>query len=325
MAVPNDGQRVASNWEAVVGTTPEDQIHDDYWLFNQMSSGQGFKGLSGGDYITHPVEYALNSTVQSYSDTDTFSTTRVDVFDRVEYNWKEVIGTVVVSDLEKDRNAGEGQKFPLMPAKMENLRMSLRGSMNGMMFGDGTGNSGKDFDGLQNLVSTTPTTGTVGGINRANFSFWRNQQTSGAQTASDFDNLRAAMRSIYNLCSNGVADQHPTFGVTTRTVFEGYESLLVANERFTDGAKTGVADGGFRNERLKFKGMMLSYDNDCLSGALYMLNPKFIKLIYKTGSWMKARPGVSPANQTVEIVAVRTQANFCALQSRRLGVVSSIT
>jgi hypothetical protein len=62
----------------------------------------------------------------------------------------------------------------------------------------------------------------------------RNQQTSGAQTTTAFDNLRAAMRSIYNLCSNGITDQHPSFGVTTRTVFEGFEGLLLANERFTD-------------------------------------------------------------------------------------------
>ena len=309
----------------MVKTKPEDQIHNDYWLFNQLSEGSGFVARSGGDTVTGPIEYALNSTFQSYSDTDTFSTTRVDVFDRFEDNWKETIITVVMSDLERDRNSGEGQKFALLPAKLENARNSIKSGKNTMFFGDGTGNSGKDSNGLQNLVSITPTTGTVEGINRANFSFWRNQQTSGAQTASAFDNLRASMRSIYNLCSNGVADQHPTFGVTTRTVFEGYESLLVANERFTDGAKTGVADAGFRNERLKFKGMMLAYDVACLAGALYMLNPAFLKLYYKTGAWMKARPGVEPANQTVEIIAIRSMFQLMAVQPRRLGVVSAIT
>ena len=46
---PNAGQRVAANWEIVVKTKPEDQIHDDYWLFNQLSQGDGFVGKSGGE------------------------------------------------------------------------------------------------------------------------------------------------------------------------------------------------------------------------------------------------------------------------------------
>ena len=54
MANPNVGQRVAANWELVVGTKPEDQIHDDYWLFNRLSKGNAFVGKSGGDFITAP-------------------------------------------------------------------------------------------------------------------------------------------------------------------------------------------------------------------------------------------------------------------------------
>src|SRR5690606_29373323 len=225
-----------------------------------------------------PIEYALNGSVGSYSDLDTLDTTRYDVFDRYEAQWKEMAGTYVMSQLEEDRNAGEGQVFALRPAKLENLKNSIRGKLNEMLFGAGTGNSSKDFMGLQGLVSTTPSQGTIQGVDRSSFAFARNQQTAGTQTGSAFDNLRAAMRSIYNLCSNGVSSDHPTFGVTTRTVFEGFEGLLLANERFTDKAN---GDGGFKNEVLKFKGMLLSYDNDCPSGNMYFLNPKFLKLYYK--------------------------------------------
>ena len=322
MANPNVGERVASNWEAVVGKKPEDNIHDDYWLFNRFSKGEGFMGRSGGDFITVPLEYALNTTVSSYSDTDTISTTRVPVFDRAEAQWKEYAGTAIVSDLEADRNAGEGQVFALLPAKLENLRNSMKSTINVDMFSDGTGNSSKAIGGLQHIVSTTPTTGTVHAINRANFSFWRNQQTSGAQTTSAFDNLRASMRTVYNLCSNGVSDAHPSFAVTTRTVFEGFEGLLLANERFTDKSS---GEGAFKNETLKFKGAMISYDNDAPSGNLYFLNPRFIKLAYKKGSWFKMLESQRPANQTLTVYPVRTMCNLVATNARRLGVVNSIT
>lgn len=322
MANPNVGQRVAANWELVVKTKPEDQIHDDYWLFNQLSKGEGFVGKSGGDFITCPIEYGLNTTVSSYSDLDIIDTTRVDVFDRYEAQWKEYAGVYAISDLEDDRNSGEGQVFDLRAAKLENLRNSLKSTFNSDLFGAGTANSSKVFTGLQALVSSTPSTGTVQGIDRAAYSFARNQQTSGAQTTSAFDNLRAAMRSIYNLSSNGISGDHPTFGVTTRTVFEGYEGLLLANERFTD---KGSGDGGFKNEVLKFKGMQLSFDNDCPSGNMYLLNQKFLKLVYKTGAWMKAQPAQRPTNQTADFVIIRTMANLFTTNPRRLGVVSSIT
>lgn len=318
----NKGQRVAANWEAVVGTKPEDNIHDDYWLFNQLSKGEGFHGRSGGDFIATPLEYVLNNTVASYTDSDPISTTRIDVFDRAEYEWKEIAGTAIMSDIEEDRNKGEGQVFALLPAKLENLRMSMKGEINRQMFTNGTGNSGKDIGGLAYLIASAPATGIVGGINRANFAFWRNQQAAGTLTTTAFDNLRAVMRSIYNLCSNGVGDAHPSAIVTTRTVFEGFEGLLLANERFTT---KDEGDGGFKNEVLKFKGAKISYDNDCGAGLMYFFNPRFLKLAYIKGSWMKMLESVRPSNQTLTVYPVRTVCNLITNNARRLGVVTAIT
>ncbi len=321
MPDPNRGQRITANWEAVVGKKPEDNIHDDYWVFNQLSKGDAFLGLSGGDFISGPLEYALNTTVSSYSDTDPISTTRVDVFDRFEGQWKEYAGTAILSDIEADRNKGEGQVFPLLPAKLDNLRNSMKGTINADLFSDGTGNGGKQIGGFQYLIPAASTTGTKLGINVANFAFWRNQQTLGTKTTTAFDNLRAAMRSNYNLCSNGMSSEHPTAAVTSRTVFEGFEGLLLANERFTSKED---ADGGFKNETLKFKGCKISYDNDCLADALYFFG-KSLKLAYITGSWFKMLESQRPANQTLTVYPVRTVCNLITTNARRLGIVSVIT
>lgn len=322
MPNPNDGVTIAASWNALVNDSPEDNIFEDYWLLNRLKEGEGFKSIGGGDVITASLEYTTNGTVTSYSDLETISTTRQDVFDRAEFSWKEYAGTVVQSELESAINQGEAKKFDLLNAKLKNLRSSFDSVLNADLFSDGTGNGGKQMGGLQHIVASSPSTGTVGGINRATFSFWRNQQTSGAKTTSAFDNLRATMRSIYNLCSNGVAGQHPKFGVTTRTVFEGYEGLLLANERFTDKSS---GDGGFKNEILKFKGMMLSYDNDCPSGVMYFLNPKFLKLAYAKGHWYKAHESVEPANQTAKVFKVHTIGNLITTNARMLGALTAIT
>jgi len=324
MANPNVGQTIASTWKAVIGTKPEDNIHDDYWLFNRLSKGKGFLSVNGGRTINGPIEYAVNTTVKSYSDTETLDTTRVDVFDEYSYNWKEYGGTVVMSELERAKNQGSGAKFALLPAKLDSLNASMRKALNEGLYSDGTGNSSKDIGGLEHIVATSPSSGTVGGINRATFSFWRNQQTSGAQSSSAFDNLRSTMRSVYNDCASGVNTKQPEYFVTDQTVYQGYESLLTANEQVT--SKTPEqADAGFKNSYLTFKGIPGGYDADCTSGVLYFLNTSNLKLAYQKGYWMKGFPSVDPANQTVEVFKVMTIANLVSNNPRRLGAITGIT
>lgn len=321
MADPNDGVTIAASWNALVNDTPEDNIFPDFWVLNRLKKGKAFKSVDGGDLITASLEYGTNQTVQWYSDTEPISTARQDVFDRTEYGWKECAGTVLQSELESAINQGSARKFDLLGGKMKNLKKSLDNTLNTSLFSDGTGTSSKEFGGFQYLISSTPTTGTVGGINRANFSFFRNQQTTGTKTTAAFDNLRASMRTNYNKCSNGVAGDHPEFGVTDRATFEGYEGLLIANERFTS---KETADGGFENEVLTFKGSMLAYDNACLAGALYFGNTGYMSLNYLKGHWYKGHDAVEPANQTVRVFKVHVIANLIATNPRMLGVVTAI-
>ena len=107
MANPNDGQTIAASWNALVNDKPEDNIFEDYWLLNRLKNGEGFMSVDGGDVITASLEYATNGTVAWYSDTQTISTTRSDVFDRAEYSWKEIAGTVVQSELEDHPGSAE--------------------------------------------------------------------------------------------------------------------------------------------------------------------------------------------------------------------------
>ena len=319
---PNDGQTIAASWNALVNDSPADNIFPDNWLLNRLKNGDGFQSVDGGDIITASLEYAVNATVTSYSDTETISTTRQDVFDRAEYSWKEYAGTVVQSELENAINQGSARKFDILGGKMKNLKNSFDRLLDVDMHSDGSGNSGKQIGGLQTLILSTPAVGTTGGINRANFSFWRNQQTSGAKTTSAYDNLRAAWRTVYNNCSNGVAGEHPKFIETTQTVFEGYEGLLLANERFTTKEQ---ADGGFKNEVLKFKGAMVAYGPNCASGSAYFLNPQFIKLYYQKGHWYKAGETVEPANATIKVFKAHTIANLGITNMRMLGISNAIS
>ena len=322
MADANLGEVAASVWEAKIGTKPTDNIFTSYALFHFLGE-KGFKEeADGGRIIEHSLEYVVNSTFKSYSEMETLDTSRITVFDAARFEWKVNAGTVVYSELERLRAQASGGKFDVIAAKLENGRNSHVAALNSQCWSDGTGNTGKDIGGLQLIIATTPTTGTVGQINRATFTFWRNQQTSGAKTTTAFDNLRASMRSIYNLSSRGGIEDTPMAFMTTRTVFEGYEGLLIANERFTD---KGSGEGAFKNTVLQFKGAKGSYDEDAASGNLYFFNNDALKFVYLRGGWMKMYPEVDPANQLTNVHKVATFGNMSTGNSRRLGVVSAIT
>jgi hypothetical protein len=213
------------------------------------------------------------------------STTRVDVFDRAEAQWKEYAGTAILSDLEADRNDGEGKVFGLLPAKLENLKNSMRSAINTDLFGDGTGNGSKDMGGFQSLISTDADHRHVGlAINRANFTFWRNSRPRASRRPPRSTTSAPRCGRSTTSAATAWATPTPSFAVTDRSTFEGFEGLLLANERFTDKSD---GDGGFKNEVLKFKGAKLSYDVAAPSGVVYFWNPRFLKLAYKKGSWFK--------------------------------------
>lgn len=68
-------------------------------------------------------------------------------------------------------------------------------------------------------VNTTPT---IGGINSATFSFWRNQGTG----AITLDHLRAAMRETYNKCSIDGGELPETILFADEAMVKCYASLL---------------------------------------------------------------------------------------------------
>lgn len=322
MFAPNRGQVVASAWEDYVKQDPTDNIFPRSWLLENLKEGKSFQ-KGAGDPITGTIEYAVNTTVKSMSELETLDVTRVDVFDRYEYPWKFVGGDIVMSEFEKLVTAGAAGKFNLEAKKIDNLKKSFTNQINVDCFSDGTGNGGKQAGGLQLLVATDPTAGTIGAISAASFSFWRNQQTSGAKTSTAFDNLKGAMRSIYNLCSNGPGQETPEFVVSPRVEFEGYESLSVSLERLVRTDPSQKLVSGYKGTQIMFKDIPMAFDAACPSGIAYILNRT--NLFIRWLCWMKAFPPQSPVNQFADVVKILTIYNLCTDNRRRLGCVTGIT
>jgi len=323
VAAPNLGQAVASAWETKVGRKPTDNIHDSYWLLHQFDKGNGYLERNGGRLCEVSLEFAINTTFKAYDDLETLDTTRVDVFDAAQYNWKQIAGTVTMSAKEVAFTQGEGGKFDLLAAKLENAKNSHDYEINRQMYTDGTGTGGKEIGGLELLSPTLPTTGSPGGINRATYTWWRSQTQSGAKTTAAYDNLRSSITACYNDCSTGVNNAHPTGLVSSQTIFQAYEGILVAVEQITDKRNADIA---FKGENIAFKGAKFAFDEEMgTTASVYMWNTDFLKLAYQAGFWKKMYPPVDPSNQTADVYKILTICTLVALACRRIGKVHTIT
>lgn len=326
MADVNIGQVAATAWENLTSGGPTDNIFTSQALLYLLRDGGYQEYADGGRLFEYTIEYATNTTFRSVSEMETLDTTRVDVFDAARYDQKIWAGTVVFSDLEKLRNQPANRKVDIVTAKVKNGINSAMEGLNSMLYLDGTGNGGKDMDGLAKIISSTPTTGTVGGINAATWSFWRNKQALGTKTSTAFDNYRAALESVHNQCSLGGTEKKPTGLVSDRASFEGYISLLTNIERLVkDSNGSSDPDLGWLNDAVEFKGIPYVYDENATAGTAYFVNKNFLKLTILQGAWLKKKDPVDPANQLASVIRVMTVGNLCASARRHLGVVTVIT
>lgn len=321
--MPNQTQLVAQAWQKLTNDgKPEDNIFSEYSQLKRLESEKAFKPYTGGRSLIGTIEYAVNSTVASISPTQTLDTSMVDVFDEWEASWKQYAGTFSMTSFEEAVNRGDSAKFNLEKGKLKNLRKSMRKTINAHIFGATV--AATDLSGLQSLVPDSPSTGTVEAINAGTFSFWRSKQTTGTQTVSAFDNLRSSMRTIRTSCSSGQGEAYPTYYVTGSATANGYESLLIGNERIVD-KKDSSANGGFSGTIYYFGDAKVYWDVDCADTRMYALNYDNLQMAYQTGYWFKGYPAVDPANQLVNVFKAETQCQLITNNRRHLGVITAIS
>ena len=307
------------NFDALLSTTLanyRDQLTDNVFtdrvLTNHLMSKGRIRMLNGGTKIVEPLIYGQNTTVASYSGYDTISLTAQTGITAAEYDWKQYAASIAISGIEEAKNNGEQEIINLLEAKIMQAEESMREGFNDMFYADGTGNSGKDWNGLGNLIEAS---GTVGNINRATAGneYWRSyeENTAGALTI-------AQMATAYNTVS--VGNDHPDLVLTTQTLFEKYEALLQPQLRYTD-AKT--ADAGFQN--LLFKAAPVVFDVSCTAGVMYFINSKYLTLVGHSGKWFQQTEFVRPENLDARYALIMCYGNLTCRNAKKQGKLTAKT
>ena len=307
------------NFDALLSTTLanyRDQLTDNIFTARPLTYFLQDKGrirmLNGGTKIVEPLIYAESSTVKSYSGYDSISLTAQGGITAAEYDWKQYAASIAISGIEEAKNNGEQEIINLLEAKIMQAEESMREGFNRMFYADGTGNSGKDWNGLGNIVEAS---GTVGGINRATAGneYWRSYEENTA-TALTLAQLSTAYNSV------SVGNDHPDMVLTTQTLFEKYEALLQPQLRYTD---TRTADAGFQN--LLFKAAPVVYDEHCTAGVVYFLNSKYLTLVGHSAKWFAQTEFVRPEDLDARYALIMCYGNLTCRNAAKQGKLTAKT
>lgn len=275
---------------------------------------RGNKMPASGRDIIQELEYAENGTVAMYSNYDVIDTTPQDVLTSAVFDWRQLAGTVTISGLEEVQNSGSERVIDLLEARINVLEKSMMNTLASQLYSAASAST--DLDGLQLAVADDPTTGTYGGINRANYSFWRNQNydfsVEGVTASST--TIQTAMNTLYLDCVRN--SDAPDMVVAGNTYFTYYWESLQSIQRIgTDKS----ADAGFM--ALKYLGSDVFYDSNCAATRMYFLNTDYLKLRYHPDRDFTPLEERNGFNQDSKVIPLVWAGNLCCSNASLQGVI----
>lgn len=270
----------------------------------------------GGRDITNPLTIGRNPNVASYSYYDQLPVAQTNEFTTVSYGWSRVAGSVIISDQEEDENRGEAAIFKLLKAKMDVLEESIKEKFGSYLYGAG---AGTDPMGLSALIPDDPTTGTLGGIDRATEMQWR---TSSYDFSGGLDhtNIEEAYDDI--LMDLTLKGERPDVIICGRNQYRSYraavrDKVFIPLNDSSNGQK--MMDLGFKG--VSHQGVPMLYDEDCPVDRSYFINSKYLRLHILRHVNMKVKELVAP--WTMDAVGRRVvwQGQWCLWKAFRTHAV----
>jgi len=274
MAAPN------TNWGELLTTTLQnrsgelaDSISDNVALMYFLKKGGGYRPVPGGESIIEEVIYAENSTHKRYAGGEPRDIGPSESISAFSFAWKQVAIAVTATGLEIDvQNTGPDAVMDLLSSRVDIAEITFENNLTSDLYSAGTADGGKQIGGLQLLVPDDPTTGTIGGINRATHTWARSQYYRGVTdggAAVSATTIQDYMFALWQRTSSGKLK--PTGIIADNNYYGFYHASVQPLQRITN---KSVADAGFPN--LEFMGTPVISDGgiggNCPENHAYFLN-----------------------------------------------------
>lgn len=222
-----------------LASKPVDQVAIDRPFLKAL---QGKKKTAPGakQYVVEQLRTGYGSNFQWFNGSAVVTYNRRQTVEQANYQWRSchdgfsldedrlAQNGIIVTDDRGPSNASDAEKVQLtslIEEQAEVLKLGFQEQFSYQLHLDGT-QSTDAVAGLDSLISLTPTTGTVGGIDRsvAANAYWRNNVATGLTTTTGTGTILNQMELIYRQCMrNG-----------------GRPDLIIAGSNFVDGYRNFV-------------------------------------------------------------------------------------
>jgi len=238
--------------------------------------------VGGAPHLRFTIMNQLPTT-SAYTDLDIISPARADPYTSIVYVWKQLRTPIQVSGLDMVKTDGADGITNLLTGMIDAAQISLRDALGGSTVGI-FANAGETtltaISGLQNMLTSSTTTGTVGQHSRVTDSNWRHQS---ANVSSDFNsNGLNRFRTLKRQC--GRFDEQVDTIVVTGSTLDNYERALTSTFRVNvdNMADAKMLEAGF--DSIYYKGALIFSDDGCPANYGYFLNlAKYTRLLVREG------------------------------------------
>lgn len=282
---------------------PVDQIATERPFLKKLMEGRKtFLGAKTG--VTENIRKGYGSNFSWAYGEDAVNFNKRNTTEQVTFPWRRAVDGLYI---DHDRLFGNGikvregnrgefkleqnekvQLVNILDEQMESLKEGFFKKLDFELHRNGSANTDA-VTGLDALVSITPNTGTVGGLDRATATYWRNNAKTGIATTTR-GTLAGEMETAWRQSIKHGGS--PNFIIAGGDFIDAYRNeIVVTNNANANGVKTldaGVGSGV--NTGLYFKGVEIIWDPtfedlDALetptvkwNKRCYFLNTKFLKM-----------------------------------------------
>jgi hypothetical protein len=251
-----------------------DNVTKNNALLDRLKSRGNIKSFSGGNVILQEISFAENANAGWYSGYEPLPVAASDVISAAQYDIKQCAVPVTISGLEQLQNSGKEAIIDLLEGRIAVAEATMANLIAAGIYSDGTGSGGKEITGLKLQVATTPTS-TCAGIDRATWTFWKNQtldatDTGGATTAS---NIQSYFNTLWAKCTRG--NDKPDLIIVDNAYWGYYVASLQALQQFTTSqeANSGFVSLKFMNSDVILDG---GIGGNMATKEAYFLNTKYL-------------------------------------------------
>lgn len=312
------------------------------------------KDTPGGNYyFREKVRIGNDSNYQNYQGDDQVTYNRRDTIRWTNWAWSnfhdgfglnedELAANGITMTDEVDgvevTDAGMFQLYNILKENNDVLKLGVQEKFNEEMIRDGSQDP-KAAQGLDFIVSTTPSVGTVGGIDASTALYWRNNTNLNIPTADAYVFL-AAMETTWRACITYGKDIPDKIFAGSKFIDAYRKALLTVNSRTVQLRQAGGSPGLQSYEGatgdLYWHNILVEWDPtfDDLEARLgpstypwdkrcYFLSSKAIKLRPLPGHWMVNRKPDRMYDRYVYYFAMTSKYRL-TMNNRRCNAVLSI-